>query len=180
MKLKLVVEGVTYWIVGNPNASERVMASDSLKESLNAGRTQQVVPGSNWHKVDVRDQCNQRLSIDMECRRIFADEWERLAFMARVTPEVEDDALHPWIGELWLRVDHGAWAWSERKITKGILSLVGTAFEGECSVLLTYRVQTGGLSAETRSGVSDFILDHLGQPIWDDAGFYITTSEHEE
>lgn len=144
MRLRLESPGAApYWLVGNPALNERTGMSRALDDQLQVTRQQQAVPGAGYWAKEFFDRGNQAVKFDATASREFYDEIERMDFLSRLAAVDADRAEHSWEGRVCVREQVGT-RYREWPLEGAVVSLTGTALEGQTRVRLRYQVQAPG------------------------------------
>lgn len=178
MRLRLEHESAApHWLIGDPTVLEREW-SDVLTDTWQITRQNQGVAGAGYKSKVFYDRGNQGVAFDMRGHWIFEDEFARMDFIASLAPVDDEEGLHEWEGDCFLRVEKGD-VWQEWPAPGAVISLSSVAIDAEVGLHLTYRVQVPGLSRTTTAGMYDWLLDTSGQPLLDTSGRRLASAEHD-
>lgn len=132
-----------FWLIGNPLENERLM-SKVLNEGMQINRDQQTIGGAAWRAKQFRDQGNQSVIFDFSCTREFANSWEQMDFISRLAPITEEQELHAWSGNVYLRYEDGL-DYCEFPLPNAVVSLSAAVASGQVGVNLRYSIKAGGM-----------------------------------
>lgn len=162
MRVRLITtDRDPFWLIGNPAKNERDQMSQAYEESIQVTRNMQEQTGAEWDARSFFDRGNQRVTFDATVRRQFANEVERMDFLARLAAINTADQEHLWEGDVWLRTDKRSDTPGEFKewlLPNAVIALGGTKLDAECGLRLSYRIMAGGFGSETREGTSGVAL----------------------
>lgn len=147
-----------FWLLGDPGQPFRECPPANARWQIQ--RNQQSQGGSEWETMDFKDRKNQRVSCTLSSHITFDSNKERMDYMARLMHVDPAQQLHRWEGDVWLRDDEPG-GYTEYCMPRAVISLDGISVSGEVKLLLTYRIQAGGIS---EIGGGAFVLSRLS--VW--------------
>lgn len=166
------------WLVGDPTVPDR-QQSDVLKDTWQITRQNQAIAGPGYESKIYYDRGNQGIAFDAQGHWIFANEFQRMAFLASLAPADGETGRHKWAGACYVRIEQGD-SWEDWPIPGAIISLASVVHSGRVGLILTYRVQAPGVSQVTTTGAYDWLLDAEGEPLLDAEGRRLASAEHDD
>lgn len=163
--LLIASDRVPFWLIGDPTRNERDVVdgrysdSQTLDETLQVTRNQQTVTGPEWQAQAVFDRGNGGVRYEFRNHKIFPTEEALMDYLTELAAVREDDELHRWQGDIWLRTVGQDGAYSDRLLPDAAVTLAGTRRDGAVGLHLTYRITAPGFDpAESRMGTEGVFL----------------------